>query len=88
LQPWDAVVLTADPEHVAFYDHQLARARLLGRFPACTAALALPARNAACIGSGAATLHVIASVVRHFISQVNSNSHHVSLITDIHLLRY
>jgi hypothetical protein len=56
------------------------RARCLGRFSAFIAALIVPAPNVARIGSAAATLHVVASVVRHFISQVNPYSHHVLLI--------
>lgn len=68
--PWDAVVLTAaSPEQAALYDRQLARCRL-GRFPASTAALAVPDPDAARIGSGAATLHAVASLVRHLIAQV------------------
>ena len=71
--PWDAVVLTAaSPEQAALYDRQLARARRLGRFPPSTAALAVPDPDAARIGSGAATLHAVASLVRHLISQVSS----------------
>lgn len=68
--PWDAVVLTAaSPEQATLYNRQLARARRLGRFPASTAALAVPDPDAARIGSGAATLHAVASLVRHLISQ-------------------
>ncbi|XP_040377926.1 bifunctional fucokinase/fucose pyrophosphorylase [Oryza brachyantha] len=70
--PWDAVVLTAaSPEQAALYDRQLARARRLGRFPASTAALAVPDPDAARIGSGAATLHAVSSLVRHLIAQAS-----------------
>jgi hypothetical protein len=37
----------ASPEQAAIYDRQLARARRLDRFPASTAALAVPDSNAA-----------------------------------------
>ncbi|XP_044983239.1 bifunctional fucokinase/fucose pyrophosphorylase isoform X1 [Hordeum vulgare subsp. vulgare] len=68
--PWDAVVLTAaSPEQAALYDRQLARARRLARFPPSTAALAVPDPDGARIGSGAATLHAVASLVRHLLSQ-------------------
>ncbi|KAL6847537.1 hypothetical protein ACP4OV_022563 [Aristida adscensionis] len=68
--PWDAVVLTAaSPEQAALYDRQLARARRLGRFPASTAAIAVPDPDGARIGSGAATLHAVAALVRHLAAQ-------------------
>uniref|UniRef100_A0ACD5WV89 Uncharacterized protein n=1 Tax=Avena sativa TaxID=4498 RepID=A0ACD5WV89_AVESA len=70
---WDAVVLTAaSPEQAALYDRQLARARRLGRFPPSTAALAVPDPDAARIGSGAATLHAVTSLVRHLLSQATT----------------
>jgi fucokinase len=72
---WDAVVLTAaSPEQAALYDRQLARSRRLGRFPASTAALAVPDPDGARIGSGGATLHAVTSLVRHLISQVGLRS--------------
>ncbi|KAF7062519.1 hypothetical protein CFC21_069108 [Triticum aestivum] len=68
--PWDAVVLTAaSPEQAALYGRQLARARRLGLFPPSTAALAVPDPDGARIGSGAATLHAVASLARHLLSQ-------------------
>ncbi|KAJ1299122.1 hypothetical protein BS78_01G507400 [Paspalum vaginatum] len=68
--PWDAVVLTAaSPEQAALYNRQLERARRLGRFPASTAAIAVPDPDGARIGSGAATLHAVASLVRHLAAQ-------------------
>ncbi|XP_025798584.1 bifunctional fucokinase/fucose pyrophosphorylase isoform X1 [Panicum hallii] len=64
--PWDAVVLTAaSPEQAALYNRQLERGRSLGRFPASTTAIAVPDPDGARIGSGAATLHAVASLVRH-----------------------
>jgi len=69
--PWDAVVLTAaSPEQAALYNRQLERARSLGRFPASTTAIAVPDPDGARIGSGAATLHAVASLVRHLAAQV------------------
>ncbi|OEL29849.1 Bifunctional fucokinase/fucose pyrophosphorylase [Dichanthelium oligosanthes] len=70
--PWDAVVLTAaSPEQAALYNRQLDRARRLGRFPASTAAIAVPDPDGARIGSGAATLHAVASLVRHLAAQAS-----------------
>ncbi|CAL4912201.1 unnamed protein product [Urochloa decumbens] len=70
--PWDAVVLTAaSPEQAALYNRQLDRARSLGRFPASTAAIAVPDPDGARIGSGAATLHAVASLVRHLAAQAS-----------------
>lgn len=69
---WDAVALTAaSPEQAALYGRQLARARRLGRFPPSTAALAVPDPGGARIGSGGATLHAVASLVRHLLSQAS-----------------
>jgi len=69
--PWDAVLLTAaSPEQTALYNRQLERARSLGRFPASTTAIAVPDPDGARIGSGAATLHAVASLVRHLAAQV------------------
>jgi fucokinase len=69
--PWDAVVLTAaSPQQAALYNRQLERARALGRFPASTAAIAVPDPDGARIGSGAATLHAVAALVRHLAAQV------------------
>ncbi|GJN30076.1 hypothetical protein PR202_gb18354 [Eleusine coracana subsp. coracana] len=70
--PWDAVVLTAaSPEQAALYNRQLARARSLGRFPDSTVAIAVPDPDGARIGSGAATLHAVASLIRHFAAQAS-----------------
>jgi len=70
--PWDAVVLTAaSPEQTALYNRQLERARSLGRFPASTTAIAVPDPDGARIGSGAATLHAVASLVRHLAAQAS-----------------
>ncbi|RLN42029.1 bifunctional fucokinase/fucose pyrophosphorylase [Panicum miliaceum] len=70
--PWDAVVLTAaSPEQAALYNRQLERAQSLGRFPACTTAIAVPDPDGARIGSGAATLHAVASLVRHLAAQAS-----------------
>ncbi|KAL6659949.1 hypothetical protein ACP70R_002071 [Stipagrostis hirtigluma subsp. patula] len=80
--PWDAVVLTAaSPEQAALYNRQLARARSLGRFPASTAAIAVPDPDGARIGSGAATLHAVASLVRHLAAQA-SKEESVELLTE------
>lgn len=70
--PWDAVVLTAaSPQQAALYNRQLERARALGRFPASTAAIAVPDPDGARIGSGAATLHAVAALVRHLAAQAS-----------------
>jgi fucokinase len=69
--PWDAVVLTAaSPQQAALYNRQLERARALGRFPASTAAIAVPDPDGARIGSGAATLHAVAALARRLAAQV------------------
>jgi fucokinase len=73
--PWDAIVLTAaSPGQAALYNRQLARARSLGRFPDSTIAFAVPDPDGARIGSGAATLHAIASLIRHLAAQVLQTS--------------
>lgn len=69
--PWDAIVLTAaSPEQAALYNRQLARARSLARFPESTVAIAVPDPDGARIGSGAATLHAVASLIRYLAAQV------------------
>lgn len=69
--PWDAVVLTAaSPQQGALYNRQLECARALGRFSASTAAIAVPDPDGARIGSGAATLHVVA---RHLAAQFTTH---------------
>ncbi|KAF3321345.1 bifunctional fucokinase/fucose pyrophosphorylase isoform X1 [Carex littledalei] len=69
---WDAIVLTAaSPEQAALYEWQLARARRMGRISASTVAIAVPDPDGARIGSGAATLHALSTLYRHFLTKAS-----------------
>ncbi|KAJ4784147.1 L-fucokinase/GDP-L-fucose pyrophosphorylase [Rhynchospora pubera] len=71
---WDAIVLTAaSPEQAALYEWQLARARRMGRIAPSTVAIAVPDPDGARIGSGAATLHALFALYRHFLTKVQSD---------------
>lgn len=64
---WDAIVLTAaSPEQAQLYEWQLARAKRVGRIAASTITLAVPDPDGQCIGSGAATLHAIHALAKHY----------------------
>lgn len=65
---WDAIVLTAaSPEQAQLFEWQLARAKRIGRIAADTVTLAVPDPNGARIGSGAATIHALASLSKHLL---------------------
>ncbi|KAM2383377.1 hypothetical protein ACFXTH_040941 [Malus domestica] len=64
---WDAVVLTAaSPEQAELYEWQLTRAKRAGRIAASTITLAVPDPHGQRIGSGAATLHAIHALAKHY----------------------
>jgi fucokinase len=72
---WDAIVLTAaSPEQAALYEWQLARARRMGRISASTVAIAVPDPDGARIGSGAATLHALSTLYRHFLTKASARA--------------
>ncbi|CAB4270289.1 unnamed protein product [Prunus armeniaca] len=64
---WDAIVLTAaSPEQAQLYEWQLTRAKRVGRIAASTITLAVPDPDGQRIGSGAATLHAIHALAKHY----------------------
>lgn len=65
---WDAIVLTASsPEQAQLFEWQLARAKRIGRIASNTVTLAVPDPDGARIGSGAATIHALASLAEHLL---------------------
>ncbi|KAH0728803.1 hypothetical protein KY284_004668 [Solanum tuberosum] len=64
---WDAIVLTAaSPEQAQLYEWQLKRAKRMGRIADSTVTLAVPDPHGQRIGSGAATLHAILELAKHY----------------------
>lgn len=64
---WDAIVLTAaSPEQAQLYEWQLKRAKRMGRIADSTVTLAVPDPHGQRIGSGAATLHAIMELAKHY----------------------
>lgn len=64
---WDAIVLTAaSPEQAQLYEWQLKRAKRMGRIADSTVTLAVPDPDGQRIGSGAATLHAILELAKHY----------------------
>ncbi|ONI23519.1 hypothetical protein PRUPE_2G192700 [Prunus persica] len=64
---WDAIVLTAaSPEQAQLYEWQLTRAKRVGRIAASTITLAVPDPDGQRIGSGAATVHAIHALAKHY----------------------